>query len=179
MHRFIGQRTGARDDADLALLVNDAGHNADLAFARGDDAGAVGADQLCSVGTQRSFHIERSFNVKHIQYRNAFCNTDNDFNAGIRSFQDRIGCERCRHINHRGLRTGLPNCVTHGVEYRQTQVRLPALSRRHAADHAGAIGNRLFGMKRALFAGEALANNLSVLVNEDAHCAFSTASLAA
>ncbi len=33
-HRFIGERAGARDDADLAGLVNVARHDADLAFDR-------------------------------------------------------------------------------------------------------------------------------------------------
>src|SRR5581483_8896804 len=40
-HRFIGERAGARNDADLAAAVNMAGHDADLALPRGDDAGAV------------------------------------------------------------------------------------------------------------------------------------------
>lgn len=42
---LVRQGAGARDDADAAALVNEAGHDADLALAGGDDAGAVGADQ--------------------------------------------------------------------------------------------------------------------------------------
>src|SRR5690606_5530020 len=38
LDRFVGQRAGARDDRDLARLVDVAGHDADLALARGDDA---------------------------------------------------------------------------------------------------------------------------------------------
>ena len=44
-HRLIGERAGARDDADRAALMDMAGHDADLAFAGRDHAGAVGADQ--------------------------------------------------------------------------------------------------------------------------------------
>jgi hypothetical protein len=44
-HGLVGQRAGARDDADLAALVDVAGHDADLAFVGRDDAGAVRADQ--------------------------------------------------------------------------------------------------------------------------------------
>ena len=43
--RFVGQRAGARDHADMPVLVNVPRHDADLAFARRNDAGAVRADQ--------------------------------------------------------------------------------------------------------------------------------------
>ena len=42
---FIRQRARARDDADFALLVDMRGHDADLALAGRDDAGAVRSDQ--------------------------------------------------------------------------------------------------------------------------------------
>ena len=42
---LVGERAGARDDADRAFLVNAAGHDADLGLAGRDDAGAVGADE--------------------------------------------------------------------------------------------------------------------------------------
>ena len=45
---FVGERAAAGDDADAAGLVDVAGHDADLAFAGGDDAGAVGADEPAS-----------------------------------------------------------------------------------------------------------------------------------
>ena len=49
-------------------------------------------------------------------------------------------------------------------------MRLPALARRDAADHLRAVGDRLLGMKRALLAGEALANHFGVFVNQNTHC---------
>lgn len=42
---LVGQGAGAGDNADAAALVDEAGHDADLALAGGDDAGAVGADK--------------------------------------------------------------------------------------------------------------------------------------
>ena len=42
---FVGERAGARDEADPAALVDVAGHDADLGLAGGDQAGAVRADQ--------------------------------------------------------------------------------------------------------------------------------------
>ncbi len=44
-HRFVGQRAAAAHHADRARLVNVARHDADLAFAGRDHAGAVRADQ--------------------------------------------------------------------------------------------------------------------------------------
>src|SRR3977135_4120392 len=43
------------------------------------------------------------------------------------------------------------------------------LPRRHAAHHLGAVGDRLLGMEGALRAGEALADDLGVLVNQHGH----------
>src|SRR5579863_10434645 len=43
--RLIGQRAGARDDADMALLVDVTRHDSDLAFARRYDARTVRADE--------------------------------------------------------------------------------------------------------------------------------------
>ena len=46
---------------------------------------------------------------------------------------------------------------------------LAAAARRHAADELGAVGEALLGMERALLAGEALADDARVLVDEDGH----------
>ena len=48
-------------------------------------------------------------------------------------------------------------------------MRLPALARRHPADHFGAIGEGLLRVKCALRAGEALADDFGVGVDEDGH----------
>src|SRR5437660_302570 len=45
MDGFVGERAAAADDADVALLVDAAGHDADFAFAGGDDARAVRNDE--------------------------------------------------------------------------------------------------------------------------------------
>jgi hypothetical protein len=44
-----------------------------------------------------------------------------------------------------------------------------AFAGRGAADHLGAVGDRLLGMERAVLAGEALADDLGVLVDENGH----------
>jgi hypothetical protein len=55
------------------------------------------------------------------------------------------------------------------VEHRQVQVGGAALAGRHAADHLRAIGDGLFGMERALRAGEALTDHLGIFVDENGH----------
>src|SRR6202171_1493790 len=44
-----------------------------------------------------------------------------------------------------------------------------ALARRGAADHLGAVGDRLLGMEGTVLAGEALADDLGVLVDQERH----------
>ena len=50
--------------------------------------------------------------------------------------------------------------LVHGVEHRQVEMAGAAFARRDAADHFGAVGDRLLGMEGALRAGEALAEDL-------------------
>jgi hypothetical protein len=57
----------------------------------------------------------------------------------------------------------------HGVEHRQAEMRGAAFARRGAAHHLGAVGDRGFRMKGAVLAGEALADDLGVGVDEDGH----------
>ena len=45
IHGFVSKRAAAADNADVALLVDAAGHDADFAFAGRNDAGAIGADE--------------------------------------------------------------------------------------------------------------------------------------
>src|SRR5437667_11005802 len=45
MDGFVGERAAAADDANVALLVDAAGHDADFAFPRGDDARTIRADE--------------------------------------------------------------------------------------------------------------------------------------
>ena len=48
-------------------------------------------------------------------------------------------------------------------------MRRTAFARRGAADHLGAVGDRLLGVERAVLASEALADHFGVLVDENSH----------
>ena len=135
-------------------------HDADLAFARGDDAGAVGADQPAVAVIQCALHPH------HVEHRNALGDADDERHAGIDGLEDGIRCERRRHIDHRGVCAGFGHRVGDRVEHRQAEVRLPALARRDTADDVGAVIDGLFGMEGALRAGKALADDPGLAVHE-------------
>src|SRR3569623_1880237 len=163
MHGFVGERAGARHDADAALLVNRARHDADLAFARRDHSRAVGADQPRIVRFQRRLHLE------HVDHRNALGDAYDSSDAGVGGFQYRIGRVRCRHVDHGGVRLGGRDGVAHGIEHRPFEMELPALARRYAADQLRAVFDGLLGVKRALLAGETLTDHARIFIDQNRH----------
>ncbi len=68
---FVGERAAAADDADVALFVDAAGHDANFAFAGGDDARAVGTDEA------RFVEIDGGGSANHVDDWNAFGDADN------------------------------------------------------------------------------------------------------
>ncbi len=163
-HGLVGERARTRHDADAAFLVDEARHDADLAFARRDDARAVGTDQARPRSGERCLHSH------HVVDRNALGDAHHQLDAGIGRLEDGVGGERRRHIDDAGGGAGLSDGIGHGVEHRQVQVFFTATAGRDAADHLRAVLDALFGMERALLAGEALADHAGVLVDENAHC---------
>src|SRR2546429_1168150 len=76
---------------------------------------------------------------------------------------------RRRHIDHGCIGAGLFARLHHRIEHRQAEMFRPAFAGRGAADHLGAVGNGSLGMKGAVLAGKALANDLGVFVDQDGH----------
>src|SRR5690348_3039921 len=163
-HGFIRQRARARHDRDLAGLVDVAGHDADLAFAGRDDAGAVGANQ-------HGFGIilQHVLDTQHVQHRDAFGDRDDHLDAAGRGFHDRVRSEWRWHEDHRGIGAGVIHRVAHGVVNRQADVLGAALAGRDAANQFGAVVQRLLRMEGALVTGKALADDLGVLVDQYGH----------
>src|SRR5271156_1233116 len=162
-YRLIGQGAGARDDADLAAAMNMPGHDADLALVGSDDTRAVGADQ------PRTAAGETALDADHVEDRDALGDADDQRDLGIGRLEDRIGGEGRRHIDHARVAAGRGAGLMHGVEDRQVEVPGPAFPRCHAADHLGAVGDRLLGVERALGAGDPLADDFGRGVDEDRH----------
>ena len=138
-------------------------HDTDLAFVGRDHARTVGADQT------RLRTLKRALDRHHVEHRDALGNAHHQRDPGIDRFEDGVGRKRRRHVDHGSLRAGAPDSLGHRVEHRQVEVRGVTLAGRHAAHHAGAVGDRLFGMEGALRAGEALTDDLGIGVNENGH----------
>src|SRR5688572_20076265 len=162
-HCLIGKRAGAGNNTDLAALVDVARHDADLALTRRDDAGTVRPDQAGVRTGEGALHLD------HVEHRNPLGDADREIEAGIDRLDDRIGRERRRHIDDAGGGAGLGDRLGDGVEHRQVEMGGAAFARRDAAHHPGAVGDRLLGMEGALRAGEALADDLGVLVDQHCH----------
>ncbi|MND44866.1 hypothetical protein D3C80_357150 [compost metagenome] len=163
LHSFVGQGAGTRNDTDLAWQVNVTWHDADLALARSDDAWAVRADQ----GNTQLVALD--LGIQHVQGRNAFGDADDQLDAAESRFQDRVFAERSRNVDNRSVSTGSRNGFFNGVEHWQAQVSGAALAWGHAANHLGAVGDGLFGVESTLRAGEALADDFGVFIDQDAH----------
>src|SRR4029077_3571495 len=149
-----------------AGLEDVAGHDADLAFAGGHHARAIGTDQARFRAAQRALDLD------HVEHRDAFGDADDERDLGVDRFGDRVGGAGGRHIDDAGVAPGRFLGFDDGVEHRQVEMLAAAFARRRAADHLGAVGDRLLGMERAVLASEALADDAGVLVDEDGHQAF-------
>ena len=149
--RLVGQRAALRHDADAAFLADVPGNDAGLGLARRDDARAVRADEA-----RRRPRLEERHRAHHVERRNAFGDADDERDAGVGRFHDRVGRKRRRHEDHRRVGAGLLDRVAHGVEDRPAFVRRAALAGRDAADDGGAVRRRLLRVERAFAAGEAL-----------------------
>ncbi len=113
--------------------------------------------------------LERALDLHHVEHRDALGDADDQLHLGVDRLEDRVRREGRRHVDHRCIGAGRGARLMHRVEDRQVQVGAAPLARRDAADHLGAIGDRLFGVEGALRAGEALADDLGVFVDENGH----------
>ena len=78
--------------------------------------------------------------------------TISGISASIAS-QNRVRRARRRHVDHAGVGPGLLARLRHGVEHRQVRDAVaPPLPGRDAADHLGAVGDRLLGVEGAVLA---------------------------
>src|SRR5262249_17452690 len=142
--------------------------DADLAFARGHHARTVRPDQ------PRFSARQRALDLHHVEHRNAFGDADDKGDFGLDRFANRIRSASWRHVDHARVAIGLLLSLRYGVEDRQAEMSGAAFARRCAANHLGAVGDRLLGMKRAVLAGETLADDLGALVDENGHGVRST-----
>lgn len=77
VHGFVGEGARAGDDADAPALVDEAGHDADLALAGSDDAGAVGTHE-----TGLGLRLEDVDYADHVVLRDALGDADDERELG-------------------------------------------------------------------------------------------------
>src|SRR5690606_17628803 len=162
-YRLVGKCSGARDNTDTSPAVDVAGHYADLALFGRDHAGAVRPDEARPGACQRALHPH------HVQDRDAFGYADDQRHFRVDRLEDRIRGASRRHVDDGGVHPHLLDRFEHGIENREVQMGAPALSGRDAADHLGAVGDRLLGMEGALIAGESLADDPRLAADEHRH----------
>ena len=160
---FIGQRAGARNDADISRTMDMAWHDADFALARRNDARTVRADEA------RAAVLKKFPDPDHVERRNAFGDADDEFDFRIGGFHDGIGRKRRWNEDDRRVGIGGTYRLLHGIKYRPALMRATAFAGSDAADDLGAIFRACLSMERAFPAGEALHDDASRFINQNAH----------
>ena len=169
--RFVGERAAARDDSDVALLVDVARGDADaaaaagvLAAAGGDDAGAVRSQQSGLL----AFH--GALRLDHVLHRDELGDADDQIQFGIDRLEDGIGRHRGRNEHDRNGGSGLGGGLEAGIEDGDLVFEgLAALAGHHAGDNLGAILQAQPGVLRAEPARDALHHHLGRRRNENGH----------
>ena len=173
VHYFVSKGAGTGNNAYAAGLVDETGHDAQLAFPGRDHTGAIRTDQPAIVRLQRRLYPH------HVEHRNSLGNTDDQANARIGGGHNGVGRRRRRHEHEAGISAGRLHGLFGGVVYRQPQTFLTAAPGSGARQDPGAVFQALRGVKPALAAGQALADRAGVGVHKDTHAAISTAIRAA
>ena len=115
------------------------------------------------------FYRQRPLHLQHVHHRHALGDADDQRQPGVDRLEDGIGGEWRRHIDDGGIGAGGLDGFANGIEHRQVEVGGAALTGGDAADHLGAVGDGLLGMECPLRAGEALADDFGVGIDENGH----------
>ena len=90
-------------------------------------------------------------------------------NSALDGFEDCVRGIRRRHENNRRVGAGFVHGLGDGVEYGPVKMLCAALAGRDAADDLRAVLNHLLRVEAAFASGEALDDDASIFVNENAH----------
>ena len=127
-------------------------HDADLAFARRNDAGTIRADQArLGMILQDTAHAR----IMSAAGMPSVMQTTSAMPASAASMIASAANGGGTKITE-ALAPVAFTRFGDGIEHRQVQMLLAALARRDAAHHFGAVGDGLLGVERAFLAGEAL-----------------------
>eukprot|EP01137_Pigoraptor_chileana_P004132 Opistho-2@45410 len=156
-------REGARagHNADLSSLVDVARHDTNFARIGLNNAGAVGSNQAGLVLAHKTV-----LDLDHVLLGDALSDGDGERNLGIDCLVDGLCGARGGNVYHARRGTSRLDGLGDRVEDGKTKMRRAALSRRDTTNELGAILDGLLAVECTLLAGEALADDLCVLVDE-------------
>ena len=161
--RLVGQRAALRDDADPPFAADVAGNDAGLGAPRRDEPGTVRPDEpAVPLPDER----QRPY---HVQGGNPFGDADHKRNARIRRLHDRVGGNRRRHEEDRGVRARLAHRGRDRIEHRKPLVGGPPLAGRHPAHDVRAVLDGLPGVKGPFPSRQALDEEPSPFIYQNRH----------
>src|SRR5207247_11475520 len=149
---FVSERAAAADHANVSLLVNAAGHDADFALARRNDAGAVRADEACFIEVHNRGH------ANHVDDGDALGDANNERDLRIGGFENRVSREGRWNENHGSIRARGFRGIVDSVEHRALEMLRAAFSWGDTTDHVRAVLDHLLVVKGTLAAAEARAH---------------------
>ena len=95
---LVCEGTGTGHDSDLALGVDVAGHNADLALAWLDNTWAVWSDK-----TSLILRLHDRLDLDHVEGGDALSDADDEVHLGLDSLEDGVGSEGRGHVDDGSL----------------------------------------------------------------------------
>src|SRR5579859_1163552 len=143
--------------------MNAAGHDADFAFAGRNDSGAIRPDKT------RLGEIHGCGSTNHVDNRNAFGDANDERNLRVGGFKNGVGSVRGRNKNNGGVGAGGFHGFHNRVKDGPFEMLGIALAGSDAANDVGAVLDHLLRVESAFAAGEALNDEASLFVNQDAH----------
>ena len=157
--RLIRQRARTGDDADMALAVDVARDDAELALVSRQDARAVRPDEM----RLAAFHV--AADLDHVLDRDVLADADDDIEVRVDGLHDGVRCKARRHVDDRSRGSRRLHCLAHCVEHWHSAGNLTALAGRHTADDLRAVVDHLLRVEGRGLARDALHDDLCVFMN--------------
>src|SRR5690554_2685071 len=169
VHHLVRERAGLGNEADRALAGDVRRGDSDERLTRRDDAGAVRPDDAGPVALLLRVGPE----LGGVADRNALSDDDEQRDLGVNRFDDRVLGEGGRDEGDGNIRPRLLHGFGNGPEDEQGDITVDdlgaGLAGINAADDLGARSKHQGGVLGALAAGDALDDDLRILVEEDRH----------
>ncbi len=141
-------------------------HDAQLAFARRDNAWTVRADEH---GSGRTC-LHQPLDLDHILNGNSLGNTDTEIKVGVHRFHHSVSSISGWNIDDGGIRPGFADRFLDGVKHRGSVNLSTASSGDNPGDDVGAVFFHFLGVEFSLRAGKPLHENFRPIINKYAHC---------